>query len=72
MSKLEALGDSVETHQDGTNSLLNSFQFKTTLNSSRVEKCDQSTSTDQMICNCDCDQIPKLKEKAHKSFMQVM
>ena len=33
---------------------------------------EQATLTDQIICNCDCDEIAKYKEKAHKSFMQVV
>lgn len=56
------LGDSLETHQDGLNTHLNSLQSPNlSVSSSRSERCDQSTMTDQMICNCACDTIPKLK-----------
>ena len=42
------------------------------IHSSTVVRFQQGVNTDQLICNCDCDEIPKLREKAHKSFMQVV
>ncbi len=40
---------------------MNSPNLKNITNSFGVEKCDQFTLTDQLICNCSCDSIPKLK-----------
>ena len=64
--------DNESTAQDASRSKLNSFQSSYLLSNSQVEKADQGTSTDQLICNCECNLIPKLKEKAHRAFMQVV
>ena len=63
--------DSVDTQNESPENHFISFNLKN-LSGSRFERVDQCTNTDEPVCNCSCDEIPKLKEKAHKSFMQVM
>lgn len=53
--------DTLSTMQDGSKSNVNSFQCSELLSTSRMEKVDQATTTDQLICNCACEMIPKLK-----------
>jgi hypothetical protein len=53
--------DSMDVHIDGLCSTLNFSQSRSNYNTPRVLRCDQSTITDQTICNCSSDTILKLK-----------
>ena len=64
--------DMLSTAQDASKSNYNSFQESYLLSNSRVEKSDAGTNTEHLLNRCSCEMIPKLKEKAHKAYMQVV
>ena len=46
---------------DSSSDNYQSFHLKSHLSEERIERVDQETSTDPQLCNCDCEEIPKLK-----------
>lgn len=53
--------DSVDTNNDSPDNPMVSFHLRHNLSASKVQKIDQYTITDQLLTNCSCEQIPKLK-----------